>query len=64
MSAARIAALALAIAATVLCVAGGGIPRLIGTGCEDRPLGIALAIEESDYSTQCRNIRPIWSIES
>jgi len=51
---------ALATAATVLCVAGGGIPRLIGTGCVDRPLGIALAIEESDYSTQCSAITPIF----
>lgn len=41
------------LAATVAIAAGGGVPRLIGTGCENRPFGIDLAIEESDFMTQC-----------
>lgn len=54
------AALAL-VAFTALAVAlGGGIPRLIGTGCNDWPT-VKFAIEESDFRAPCATIRPIWS---
>lgn len=50
----------LAVAASVAIAAGGGVPRLIGTGCEDRPFGIALAREESDFMTQCASVAPLF----
>lgn len=37
-----------------------GPPRLLGTGCKGRPLGLALAREESDMP-RCDTIRPLWS---
>lgn len=56
----RTIAAALCIALTVPILAGGGIPRLYGTGCIDRPLGFTLAIEESDITTTCAAVRPIF----
>lgn len=38
-----------------------GPPRLLGTGCKGRPLGLSLAREESDMP-RCASIRPIISL--
>jgi len=54
------AALAITALAALAIALGGGVPRLIGTGCEDWP-GFKLAIEESDFRAPCNTITPIWS---
>ena len=53
-------ALALIALALLAIALGGGVPRLIGTNCEDWP-GVKLAIEESDFRAPCDTITPIWS---
>ena len=44
---------ALALAALLATI---GPPRLIGYGCAGRPLGVALAREESNFLQPCKHI--------
>lgn len=47
---------ALALAALLAVI---GPPRLIGYGCAGRPIGIALAREESDFLQPCKRIEAL-----
>lgn len=52
----------LALAAITLCIIIA--LRLYGTGCDNRPFGFTLAIEESDIDTHCATIQRLpWATE-
>ena len=63
MNRATDAALGIALAIAALAAIGTPAPRLIGTGCNGAPLGLALAREESSMG-RCDTIERLpWITE-